>query len=1070
MIPASELRARILAFLTGFQLRSLRDLVAISLIALPTFLRVGLGGGQIRPSDSDFPLYPTDYLYQLSFAWFQKGWLFGNNGAYTNLAQQPFYFLPVLLQLAGLSPNVVNLGTLFLLLSLLGYSAYFMALSLLPNRNRLASVVCAAFYMYNPYIIGEVYLGHWFNFYAYASLPWLVLAVVKGLRTDSRWKAWAVVVAMVSVFIVQRPRLVPIVLEFVGIYLVLHLLFDRSWQTARRTAKFVLLSGVATVLVNSWWILPTLATTSTVYALLTRLTIENPVSLAIDPTFLDPLNVFRLVGSGIPRWQASGSFYEQGAGAVTGLAIALLAYGATLLRRRHVAGLYFALAAASFTIPMLLLRNSSIFLNAYNYLQSETRSPFNLLFFPYSFEFWSVPIALSYAYLLAVTADALEERLAVFLSNRRERNRSLLRQSIRKINYVQRLSRGRGRQAVSILLIVLVLLNSLPLIAGVEGDFVSPVRVPAYYQDARIWLQGQAQDFVILAVPRSQTLQFVRYDWAYDGRYFVTDILPQVSPVPVISASVAPGSREGIEIVDLTYDSLGKLPIKDLLSLMSVKYIVHRNDVVSAESSSGMVSWPPDGLFLVKTIGQLDFYDNPSYVPMVSATNQILPVWGGTRALLPLLYYDNLSIASSAIVFSGDVSKNDFIQLLNGSPLLVSFDQPLNDSFIASQILSQGINVAYLLDNTTNAFIKVLRDGYYHEKDVLWSGKTLDSLVTLSKDSVVSLWHHRTALSNDSFTVLGSSIASDFVSFQNTSTNGWEIQWQADSRVAGFHALYLGLNQSAWNLSSLASQRGGLRLRVYGDGSGRELRFSFMAPAGNRFYWPVQSLYLDWVGWRELFLPITNFQEVGSPSWSDVTQLWLWQEVPSQGATHTQIQIDGFGTEISPRFSIFEPLASVGPTGPTSFDKTVDLRWTKESPSHYTADAMSATPFVLRLNVAYDPGWEATSNGIKLTHFRVDSYSNGFLVPATQSSTQIDIAYKSQKLAYYGAYISLTSFFVLALLTLRWSIRPLKTTKMVRRVREEHIEEPKASLQPVSRVHAEIAKTPPNQSASSHCK
>ncbi len=1047
MIPVSEPRVRSSYFLTGSQLKTVRDLVTISLIALPMFLRVALGGGQIRPSDSDFPLYPSDYLYQLSFTWFQKGWLFGSNGAYTSLAQQPFYFLPILLQWSGLSPDAVNLGTLFLLLSLLGYSAYFMALSLLPKRNRLASIVCAAFYMYNPYITGEIYLGHWFSFYAYASLPLLVLAVVNGLRTDSSWKAWALVVAMVSVFIAHRVRLVPIVLEFVGIYIVLKLILERSRQTAKRTAGFVLLSGATTMLVNSWWVLPTLDATSTVYALLTRLTIYNSVSLVTSPTFIDPLNIVRLVGYGIPTWLATGSFYEQGVGALTGLAIGLLAYGATFLRRNHVIGAYFAIGAASFTIPMLLISQSSMILNAYNYLQRVAPSPFNVLFFPYSFEFWSVPIALSYAYLLAASADALEERLATFISNRREPSPSILGQPTRMIDHVRRLSRVRGHQLVSILLLILVLLNSLPLIAGVNGDFVSPVRVPTYYQDARLWLQGQPQDFVILAVPRSQTLQFVRYDWAYQGRYFVTDILPQVSPVPVISPSVAPGSREGTEIIDLAYDSLGKLPVRDLLSLMSVKYVVYRNDVVPAESGSAMVSWPPDGLFLEKTIGQLDFYKNPNYVPMLSATHEILPLWGGKRALLPLLYYDNLSMASNAIVFSGDVSRDDFEYLLNNSPLLVNFDQPVNDSSVANQVLSRGINVAYLLDDTPNAFSKVLRDGAYQEKDVLWNGNTLENLVTLSKDSDISLWHHRTALSNDSFTISGSSINSDFVSVQNNgSTIGQEIQWRTDNHVVGFHALYLGLNQSAWNLSLLSSQGGSLVLDVFGDGSGRELRLSFMAPAEHRFYWPLQTLHLDWVGWKKLFLPLSNFQEVGSPAWNDVTALWLWQNVPAQATGPTEIQIGGFSTEISPRFSIFEPLASASSNRPTSFDKNVDIKWNKESPAHYTADIMSGTPFVLRLNTAYDPSWEAISNGIRLKHFRVDSYSNGFFMPVSQRGKQIDIIYKGQELADYGTYISLASFLLLALLVWRWTSPPPKNRGRIRHAKEDHTDEPKSSL------------------------
>src|SRR2546427_8853529 len=166
---------------------AIRDISIISLIAIPAFLHNGVAG-MIRPSDSDFPINPADYLTNLSFTWNAKGWLFGNSAAFSSLAQRPFYFLPAVFQTLGLSPDTINLTTLSALFALVGVSGYIFGRMILPLRYSIASVVTGSFYMYNPYMMGEIYLGHWFSFYAYAAFPLVLLGVIRGLDRGVRCK------------------------------------------------------------------------------------------------------------------------------------------------------------------------------------------------------------------------------------------------------------------------------------------------------------------------------------------------------------------------------------------------------------------------------------------------------------------------------------------------------------------------------------------------------------------------------------------------------------------------------------------------------------------------------------------------------------------------------------------------------------------------------------------------------------------------------------------------------------------------------------------------------------------
>ena len=132
------------------------------------------------------------------------------------------------------------------------------------------------------------------------------------------------------------------------------------------------------------------------------------------------------------------------------------------------------------------------------------------------------------------------------------------------------------------------------------------------------------------------------------------------------------------------------------------------------------------------------------------------------------------------------------------------------------------------------------------------------------------------------------------------------------------------------------------------------------------------------------------------------------------------------------RFSLFIP--TVINSGISGYaEVTLPVNWTKLSPSQYSADLNPTVPTVLRLNTAYDPNWAGTSKGVLLEHFRLDTYSNGFLIPSSRNGITVNITYNGQELVTYGQFLSIASISMFA--TISWNLH--RSRRVPRRVQLE---------------------------------
>jgi len=241
-------------------------------------------------------------------------------------------------------------------------------------------------------------------------------------------------------------------------------------------------------------------------------------------------------------------------------------------------------------------------------------------------------------------------------------------------------------------------------------------------------------DFRVLAIPPPYWLNFIKHPWAFDSKYDITDILSQVTPVPIITVKPKLGYTKGSEIINLAYSAISNNSGQKILELICVKYILVRHDVFNDQfnyntSLSNIYT-------LEKSMGKLEFFKNPTYIPIISAVSNALPIWGRVDALLPLTYVKELNLNSTAFFFINNMNLNEKSFLLNSSKRILLYDREVDDKKLLKILENNDIDIYYLFNSLFPNSIKVIRDGLYNITTI--DTTTLNknsSIIKLSKGS-----------------------------------------------------------------------------------------------------------------------------------------------------------------------------------------------------------------------------------------------------------------------------------------------------------------------------------------------
>jgi hypothetical protein len=204
---------------------------------------------------------------------------------------------------------------------------------------------------------------------------------------------------------------------------------------------------------------------------------------------------------------------------------------------------------------------------------------------------------------------------------------------------------------VSVLLFLAVsfVISSFPLLSGFEPAS-SYIEIPQYWYQATSWINSQPGDWKVLLTPLNDYYQ-LPYLWGQNGTlgYYGSDqLLERLFEKPIVSTA----ALNGYVTNDDTFKDLMQIrtaaksnnadEFKALLDLLSIKYIIQRNDVVTDiyDANHVLVSLVTERnlktpiemrpffteqpyLKLVRTFGQLDIYEYTQAKPSINALSPL---------------------------------------------------------------------------------------------------------------------------------------------------------------------------------------------------------------------------------------------------------------------------------------------------------------------------------------------------------------------------------------------------------------------------------------------------------------
>ncbi len=661
-------------------------------LAIVPFWRTGVSGIFNR-TDLDFPLYPTEKLNSLLFVWSHNAFTGVDNVLSNGLLHLPTHVIFAVLKYLGLSTALVERVYFVAIVALCGWGMYYLTSTIVRHKDqrvvRGASLSASFFYMINFYTFDRLYQGHYDHLMNMGIMPFTLGLFIRGFDASSKpgrtWIGFALIVALLcSILFASNYGLIVIAAIVLASYaafrLVHSLLVSHDFSKLRNEFKYVSVAGVFTLLLSSWWIVPSMS----IYASGGTIDVfthgwSNYLSVLSSSTnllhglcLLPPLLAYHF-----PFNASWGVWFSSPLSIGISLGLAALGVAAAIFKKWKDPHVMF------FMSLLLLSWGFSAGLNpplgwAYSIV-------YNLLPFMRVLRdprIFNQIVVLCLAILVGISIGEISRYIL-------ERNIIVGRIG----RYFRPFSR-RTDIVLSLVLLVVLIINLFPIASGDLQGSLSPFKPPDYYNEAREWLQQQDEDFRILMVP--QAGWYERYSWFQN--YDMVPLPMNVFPKPVIDDYLGewPQSPSSLSLDRYTLDALssGKQAEFEIgLALLNVKYVCVREDLLYPAS----ISVEPKeigtsqiqatlscfgSLHLEKTFGQLLFYKNDLWRPLqiYTATNVTL-VNDNVNSIFNMLHVEHFTVGGSVLLDSEQVSSSQaqFVQehtddSYNSSPV-ISFEK-----------------------------------------------------------------------------------------------------------------------------------------------------------------------------------------------------------------------------------------------------------------------------------------------------------------------------------------------------------------------------------------------------------
>lgn len=536
-----------------------RDLLLIALLCyIPiSFIKNGIFAGvDIFP-----PIYASKQLVCKLFLWDSKTY-FGFLNPMGPIELVPYYLIFSILDKVFHSPIIVEKAFIFLILFMIGLSAYFLIYTINPQSSSISRLLPSILYIFNPYTLISLWQ---LRLFGWAISVILLGLIIKGLNEINERQNRYIVIAIISILTISCAVNPPTYLVLwipIGLYFI----FSYFFNDKVHTSKFFLKMIMILIPIHCFWITPFLFIGAQSSPILANTSISWVQWTGVN-AILE--NTFRLLGSW--TWDV-GPFdslyypyspsYKNAAMIIIGFLIPILSFFCIIVNKSKLILFFSSLGLLGlFLSKGLNPPFGDLFVYIYKNIPlfSFFREPF-ILFIPI--------VTLSYMVMLSYTC--------VFIYN-----------WIKAFNLSKRLQFRLSPKHIFGLITIILILYAWPFFTG---DYIPQERgyypglmihIPDYWYDASHYINSEV-DGRLLLLPQNPFYQ-VHYFWWNDGYYGIDPaynflLVSLVSQDPGGGYIKPPYSEKIINQLYANYLKNG-FNLSNVLAVMNTKYILHRKDL-----------------------------------------------------------------------------------------------------------------------------------------------------------------------------------------------------------------------------------------------------------------------------------------------------------------------------------------------------------------------------------------------------------------------------------------------------------------------------------------------------------
>jgi len=639
-----------------------------------------------------------------------------------------YCLLSILYYLLGSVEHGIKI-LLILILAGSGLSMYYAARFLTGDRK--ASFIAGLFYMLNPWVYDRLVSGHILFLLSYILFPPASACLIRSFESEEKAKYSIMSGVFFALLCMLQYHMAYLAFLSIFLFILISILFDFKNKTCPAINLFrdytvnIILISATTILLNMWWLFPSLMSLSefgatpktTLSALLyteNRVTLTNTLRLSsywmafYDKCLVGIMgkySIFHLIG---------------------GIALTIMPLTAIPLLHRNKISMYFWILAL---IGIILGMGTRGLGTLYVWLVQNV--PLFLIFDdPNKFLF--------------LTAFALSFLMAFLLAD------GNIKRCFVRIVFLN----AYAIDAWSFILTLIILGNALPYYTGNFNGELMPLNIPPEIRDAANWLKRNGHGRMVLLPPHAS----VSFSWS--KKNIVNPLLVH-PPLPVIALPYTPGVQEASPQEDYVRWAFMMLYLNrtsyagKLFSPLGARYFVLIDDArpekradllwIDEDKIKSILQRQRD-LKLVYHNGSVYIFENLNVLPELYAAKNATLVIGDRSVIVSLSYLRDFNFKFHPLIFIQQLAPTEIRRITRKCDFVIINPHHLYDLLFALLHERYLINIKeYVADPfATSNYAWFIKRGRAMSEPIKWAclvgNKNLSISVNVDTSGEFEVW------------------------------------------------------------------------------------------------------------------------------------------------------------------------------------------------------------------------------------------------------------------------------------------------------------------------------------------